>query len=144
MHKTSWMQLAVFVTAALVASVDVGNTDRKTLPDAGAPSAWTTIGQTTASFALNHDVFVVQGPSENVRRIKFKTTNAPLDLVRLVVRYDTGHDEHIAVSQRIPKDGESRVIELVGAGDRSVRRIEYWYVAAGVVEGRAEITWLGM
>jgi hypothetical protein len=51
---------------------------------------WRLLGEVTANFTADHDVIVVRGPYDNFRRIKFKVTNAPLNLTRLVVTYDNG------------------------------------------------------
>jgi hypothetical protein len=144
MHKTGWMQLAVFVTAALVASFDIGKTDRVIALQASAPGSWRLIAQTTADFSADHNVIVFGGLYDKVRSIKFEVTNAPLHLVQLVVRYDSGGVERIAVRQDIPSGGESQVIELAGAGAESLRRVECWYDAGAVEQGRADLTLLGM
>ena len=83
-------------------------------------------------------------PYDNFRRIKFKVTDAPLDIHRLIVTYDNGAPDNIDVRFRIPENGESRVIDLRGAGQRSLRKIELWYDTATALCGRAEVTVFGM
>jgi len=144
MHKTSWMQLAVFVTAALVASFDIGKTDKVSALQAGAPGSWRPIAQTTANFSAHHNVIVFGGLYNKVRSIKFEVTNAHLHVVQLVVRYDSGDVERIAMTQDIPSGGESRVIDLAGAGTENLRRVECWYEAGTIEQGRADLTLFGM
>jgi hypothetical protein len=88
------------------------------------------IGQVTANFTADHDVIVVKGPFDNFRRIKFKVTDAPLHITRLLVTYDNGEPDRLEVRERIEKGGENRAIDLRGVGQRSLRKIEFWYDTA--------------
>jgi hypothetical protein len=87
---------------------------------------------------------VVRGPFDDFRKIKFKVMDAGLNLTRLVVTYDNGAPDEIAVRESIPKGGESRQIDLRGAGKRSIRRIAFWYDTKGVLGGKANVTVFGM
>jgi hypothetical protein len=109
----------------------------------GAPGEWRLIGQTHATHSVDHDTIFVQGPFDNFRRIKFKVTDAPLNLYRMVVTYDNGVPDKIEVRQNIRKGGESRAIDLRGIGKRSVRKIEFWYETKGLLNGRADVTIFG-
>jgi hypothetical protein len=113
-------------------------------PRAGAPGSWRLIGSTQANFAADHDAIIVQGPFDNFRRIKFKVTGAALNLMRMVITYDNGMPDKIDVRQNIPQGGESRIIDLKGAGKRSIRKIEFWYDTKGILKGRADVTVVGM
>ncbi len=93
-----------------------------------APGQWRALGQVTANLTADHDEIIVRGPYDNFRRIKFKVTDAPLDIHRLVVTYDNGAPDNI---------------DLRGAGQRSLRKIEFWY-DAGALRGRADVTVFGM
>jgi hypothetical protein len=92
----------------------------------------------------DHDVIVVRGPYDNFRRIKLKVTDAPVNIKHLVVTYDNGAPDQVDVRQRIEKGGESRAIDLRGAGRRSLRKVELWYDTAGRFQGRADVTLFGM
>ena len=113
-------------------------------PAPGPAGTWRLIGRTQASHGADHDAIIVQGPFDNFRRIKFKVTNAPLNMQRMVVTYDNGVPDKIDVRQNIPQGGESRVIDLRGAGKRSLRKIEFWYDTKGLLKGKAEVTVFGM
>ncbi len=113
-------------------------------PRAGKAGSWRVIGTTQANFTADHDGIIVKGPFDNFRRIKFKVTNAPLNLHRLVVTYDNGAPDKIEVRQNIAQGGESRVIDLRGVGKRSIRRIDFWYDTKGILRGKANITVVGM
>jgi hypothetical protein len=63
---------------------------------------------------------------------------------RMVVTYDDkGAPENIDVRNEIPKDGESRVIDLKG-GKRRLRSVEFWFDTKGILNGKAEVTLFGM
>ncbi len=113
-------------------------------PNPGAAGQWKLIGQTHADHGADHDTIVVQGPFDNFRRIKFKVTDAPLNMQRMVVVYDNGQPDNIDIRQNIPQGGESRVIDLKGIGKRSVRRIDFWYDTKGFMSGKADVTVFGM
>ena len=113
-------------------------------PNAGAAGQWKLIGQTHADHGADHDGIVVKGPFDNFRRIKFKVTDAPLNMMHMVVTYDNGAPDRIEIRQNIPKGGESRVIDLKGIGKRSVRRIDFWYDTKGFLNGKADVTVFGM
>jgi hypothetical protein len=113
-------------------------------PRAGAPGTWRLIGTTEADFKADHDAIVVAGPFDDFRKVKFKVTDAPLNLMRMVVTYDNGMPDNIEVRENIPQGGESRAIDLKGAGKRSIRKIEYWYDTRGILKGKANITIFGM
>jgi hypothetical protein len=112
-------------------------------PNQGAPGQWRVIGQTHASHTIDHDAIIVQGPFDNFRRIKFKVTDSPLNIHRMVVTYDSGMPDNIEVRQNIPRGGESRAIDLRGIGKRSVRRIDFWYDTQGILNGKADVTVFG-
>ena len=112
-------------------------------PRAGNPGRWRVIGTVDASFSADHDTLVVRG-FDDFRRIKFKVTNAGLNLQRMVVVYENGEPDRIEVRVNIPQGGESRQIDLKGAGKRRIRRIDFWYDTKGILNGRAHVTVFGM
>lgn len=135
----------VIVTCGITGAIlNASNQDKVKHPRAGAPGEWRLIGQVTANFTADHDVIVVRGPFDNFRRIKFKVTDAPLHITRLIVTYDNGEPDRLDVRARIEKGGESRAIDLRGAGQRSLRKVEFWYDTAGVHLERADVTLFGM
>jgi hypothetical protein len=113
-------------------------------PKPGAAGSWRLIGQTHADHAQDHDTIIVKGPYDNFRKIKFKVTDAPLNMQRMVVTYDNGAPDNIEIRQNIPQGGESRVIDLRGVGKRSLRRIDFWYDTKGFLKGKADVTVFGL
>ena len=129
--------------AALLLSVATVEAQQVTKPKPGAPGQWRLIGHTQADHGADHDVIVVQGPYDNFRKIKFKVTDAGLNMQYMLVTYDNGGRDRIEVKQNIPKGGESRAIDLKGAGTRSLRKIEFWYDTKGFLSGKADVTVFG-
>lgn len=119
-----------------------------TLAVLAAPAAfsagpgWTVLGRTQASYKRDHDAVVLRGPADNYRALKFKVSDAPLNLRKVVVTYDNNTKERLEARDNIPAGGESRPINLRG-GKRSIRRIEFWYDTKGMGRGRADVTVFG-
>ena len=110
----------------------------------GPPGSWSVIGTTEPNFRADHDGIMVAGPFDNFRRVKFKVTDAPLSLYKLVVTYENGSPDNIEVRENIPQGGESRVIDLKGVGTRRIRRIDFWYDTKGIFKGKAKVTMFAM
>jgi hypothetical protein len=135
----------LLATAALaLAWSAAARADKVVKPKPAPPGAWVLIGQTHASHSADHDQIVVQGPYDNFRKIKFKVTDAPLNMHYMLVTYDNGGRDRIDVRQNIPRGGESRAIDLKGAGQRSLRKVEFWYDTKGLLNGKADVTLFGM
>jgi hypothetical protein len=64
--------LVTLIVAAAVAQSPAQ--DRVVRPRTGPPGSWPLLGQTAANFTADHDVIVVLGPFDNLRRNKFKVT----------------------------------------------------------------------
>jgi hypothetical protein len=146
MLKDRRAQCAMVVAMALVGAVTLATADQERVvrPRAGAPGQWRLLGQVTANLTVDHDEIVVKGPYDNFRQIKFKVTDAPIHITRLIVTYDNGEPDRLDVRERIPKNGESRAIDLRGVGQRSLRKIDFWYETEGAFRGRADVTVFGM
>ena len=137
------MIVAAATTVALSWTVSA-HAQQAVHPNAGASGEWKLIGRTQADHGADHDGIIVKGPFDNFRRIKFKVTDAGLNMQHMVVTYDNGQPDRIDVRQNIPQGGESRVIDLKGIGKRSVRRIDFWYDTKGFLKGKADVTIFGM
>jgi Protein of unknown function (DUF2541) len=143
MQRTRIAVLALFAVITLSASAGA-LAQQVARPNPGAAGEWRLIGQTQASRGADHDAIIVMGPFDNFRKIKFKVTDAPLNMQHMVVTYDNGAPDKIDVRQNIPQGGESRAIDLRGIGKRSVRKIEFWYDTKGLLKGKADVTVFGM
>ena len=138
------LALPMALTATLAGLTVPAQAQKVVQPKAGAAGTWKLIGQTHAYHGVDHDTIVVQGPFDNYRRIKFKVTDAPLNMQRMVVTYDNGAPDKIDIRQNIAQGGESRVIDLKGVDKRSIRRIDFWYDTQGFLKGKADVTVFGM
>jgi len=143
MQGTRISFLALVAACTLGASA-VALAQQVVRPNPGAAGEWRLIGQTQADHAADHDSIIVKGPFDNFRKIKFKVTNAPLNMQHMVITYDNGQPDKIDIRQNIPQGGESRAIDLRGIGKRSVRRIDFWYDTKGFLKGKANVTVFGM
>jgi hypothetical protein len=140
-QRTLCLAIAAVLVLAWVMPAEAQKVVR---PHAGRAGSWRLIGSTQAGFTADHDTIVVRGPFDDFRRIKFKVTGAPLNLQRMVVTYENGVPDKIDVRHNIPEGGESRQIDLPGAGKRRIRRIDFWYDTKGILKGKADVTVFGM
>jgi hypothetical protein len=137
--------LLVMITGLLATAVAMPLlADKVVKPRPGPVGSWRLIGQVHADHSRDHDTIVVRGPYDNFRRIKIRVTDAPLDITRMVVTYDNGRPDVIAIRHTIRRGGESRAIDLRGAGKRSLRKVEFWYDTKGWLQGKADVTLYGM
>ena len=141
-EMTTIFAVLAFATAGAALARAAGQ--QVTRPNPGPAGSWRLIGQTHASHSADHDAIVVKGPYDNFRKIKFKVTDAPLNMHYMLVTYDNGQPDRIDVRQNIPKGGESRAIDLKGVGTRSLRKVEFWYDTKGLLNGKADVTLFGM
>jgi hypothetical protein len=61
-----------------------------------------------------------------------------------VVTYENGEPDRLDVRHNIAQGGESRTIDLRGAGKRRIRKIDFWYDTKGPSNREAAVTILGM
>lgn len=136
------MKKILFLSLLLVTAYFT-NAQTVSKPKSGAKGTWKLLGTTHAQHTADHDAVYVKGPYDYFRKLKFKVTDAPLNLMRMVVTYDDGLPEKIEVRQNISKGGESRVIDLKG-GKRKLKSVEFWYDTKGLLNGKADVTLFGM
>jgi hypothetical protein len=113
-------------------------------PGPGARGTWKILGTTHAKHTADHDAIIIKGPYDYFRKLKFKVTDAPLNMHRMIVRYDDGGlPENIDIRHNIPQGGESRIIDLRG-GKRKLKSVEFWYDTKGLLRGKADVTLFGI
>ena len=138
-----------FITASMVllmlcVSSSTITAQQVAVPRGGPVGSWRLLGTVTANHTADHDAIIVAGPYDFFRRLKFKVTNAPLNMRKILVRYDDGGlPENIEVRYNIPQGGESREIDLKG-GRRKIKSVEFWYDTKGFLNGRANVTLFGI
>jgi hypothetical protein len=112
------------------------------MDDSKHDGAWVKLGKVTATHAADHDTIRVEGRNDDFRKLKFRVSDSPLNLHRIIVTYDNGGSEKLEVRENIPKGGETRDIDLQG-GKRSIRTIQFWYDTRGLFNGKADVTAYG-
>jgi hypothetical protein len=142
--KLFFRPLALLCACLCVLLAVSASAQKVSKPRGGPAGSWRVIGTVQANFKADHDTIVVAGPHDDFRKLKFKVTDAPLKLRRVVVTYDNGEPDKLELRQNISKGGESRAIDLKGSGKRSLRRIDFWYETKGALQGRADVTVFGM
>jgi len=98
---------------------------------------WNFIGDKKVNFLIDRDVIHVTG-NDNYRQIKIKVTEGPVHILDMDVYFENGDKFDVSIRNRIPKGGESRVIDLPG-GSRSIKKIEFWYETKGFLKGRGRV-----
>jgi hypothetical protein len=137
------MKYLLFYSLFLLAVLTV-NAQKVVTPNGGANGTWKLLGTVQAKHSADHDAILVKGPYDYFRKLKFKVTDSPLNITKMIVRYDDGGlPENIETRFEIPKGGESRVIDLKG-GKRKIKSIEFWYDTKGFLNGKANLTLFGM
>ncbi len=88
-------------------------------------AGWHKIGEQTVSFQKERDEILVL-VADRFASIKFKVTEAPIDLMSLEIYYESGDKQDVKINTPIKEKGESRVIELNG-GERNLKKIVFVY-----------------
>jgi hypothetical protein len=89
-------------------------------------AGWHKIGERTVAFKTDRDEISVIG-SDRFSTIKFKVTEAAIDLISLEITYESGDKQDVKINQAIKSPGESRVIDLKGGSERSIKKIIFVY-----------------
>jgi hypothetical protein len=88
-------------------------------------TGWHKIGETTVDFTKDRDEVSVL-MADRFASLKFKVTDAPIDLIDAEVFYESGDSQKIRVGYPIKSPGESKTIDLNG-GERSLKKIAFTY-----------------
>jgi hypothetical protein len=101
------------------------NDNKKTAVMINDSKGWHKIGERPVDFVKDHDEIIVTG-ADRFTAIKFKVTEASIQLNSLEVFYESGDNQKIPVSSPIMAGTESRVIDLNG-GERDLKKIVFEY-----------------
>lgn len=88
-------------------------------------TGWHKIAETTVNFEKEKDEILVLG-ADRFASIKFKVTEAPVELKKLEVYYESGDKQEINVNKTILMDRESGNIDLNG-GERNLKKVVFHY-----------------
>jgi hypothetical protein len=139
MNNVRRFLVSTVALALLGGSAIAGDKDKH---NGGRDGSWEKLGRVTATHSADHDKIKVEGRNDDFRKLKFRVSDSPLNMHRIIVTYDNGGAERLEVRQNIPKGGETRDIDLQG-GKRSIRTIEFWYDTKGLLNGKADVTAYG-
>ena len=89
-------------------------------------AGWHKIGERTVAFKTDRDEIAVIG-SNRFSTIKFKVTEAAIDLVSLEIAFESGDKQEVKINQAVKAPGETRTIELKGGSERSIKKITFVY-----------------
>jgi hypothetical protein len=88
-------------------------------------TGWHKIGETKVDFTKDHDEVSVIG-SDKFAMMKFKVTDAAIDIMDVEVYYESGDNQKVNLGSSIKAAGESRTIDLNG-GERRIKKIVFTY-----------------
>lgn len=99
--------------------------------------AWHLVATKSVDYAIDRDIIPFDNVTDDFRQLKFKVTNAALNIFDVKVFFDNGDVQDVAVRKVFRKNTESRVIDLTG-GVRHLSKIEFWYRTKGL-QGKANV-----
>jgi hypothetical protein len=120
MKKTLIMMLL-----AIAVSFGIANAQTPAVMVSDA-AGWHKIGEKSVNFKTERDEISVIG-SDRFSTIKFKVTEAAINLVSLEITYESGDKQDVKINQAIKTPGESRTIDLKGGSERSIKKIIFVY-----------------
>src|SRR4051812_45355178 len=88
-------------------------------------AGWKHIGQVTASFKTTNESIIVLGADE-FQAIKLKVLEAPIQIDRIQVFYESGQMEELDVNSTLKEGAETRVISLSNP-KRDIKKVAFTY-----------------
>ena len=86
---------------------------------------WMKVGEITASFKTTNESIIVLGADE-FESIKLKVTDAPIEIERLQVFYESGDMEEVRVAHQLKEGGETKAIKLEHP-ERDIKKVAFTY-----------------
>ena len=85
MNNVRRLLVSSMALALLAGSALAGDNDKH---DGGRDGSWEKLGKVTATHSADHDKIKVEGRNDDFRKLKFKVTDSPLNMHKVVVTYD--------------------------------------------------------
>jgi hypothetical protein len=98
-------------------------------------SGWHKLGETTVDFTHEKDEIIVIGASR-FSAIKIKVTDAPVNFTSFEINFDKGDKQNVSIGENIKAPGESKVVQLDGNGERTIRKVIFRYNTANNNAGK--------
>jgi vacuolar-type H+-ATPase subunit H len=86
---------------------------------------WHKIGEITANFKMQTESIVVLG-ADKFSSVKLRVTDAPMNIDRIQVVYESGEVEDIEVRNNLKEGGETRTVSLKNA-DEDIEKVVFTY-----------------
>ena len=87
---------------------------------------WQLLGSKTVKSGLDRDVINVTASKGVYKKLKIKVKAAPIFMKKMIVHYQNGTTQSIAIRKNIAQGSESRVIDLPG-NNRVIKKVVFWY-----------------
>ena len=88
-------------------------------------AGWHKIAETSVSFSKERDDLLITG-ADKFSAIKIKVTEAPINLMSMVIYFDGGEKQNVELNSQLKMAGETKVINLNG-GERDLDKITFVY-----------------
>lgn len=110
-----------------LAAAGIGNTIMAQQPKivVSDKTGWHKIGETTVKFDKEKDEIMIMG-ADKFASLKFKVTDAAIDLISADVYYDNGTSEKIDIHMPLKMSGETKVFNIKG-GERDLKKVVLVY-----------------
>jgi hypothetical protein len=136
------MKKATIISALLVMLASMAFSQKPGVVTSNTPG-WKKIGETTASFKSQNESIAVLGADE-FSAIKLKVTDAPIQIERLQVFYESGDMEDIDIAHRLQAGAETRSINLKNP-TRDIQKVAFTYKTIPNYKGdKAHVELLGL
>jgi hypothetical protein len=119
------MRKAAIIFVVLIAAIVKFGYAQKPAVVTKTEPGWTKIGEITASFKMQDESIVVLGADE-FDAIKLKVTDAPINIERVQVFYESGDMEELDVRSELSAGGETRVLNLEQP-NRDIKKVAFTY-----------------
>jgi hypothetical protein len=86
---------------------------------------WHKIGEITANFNMQNESIVIWG-ADRFAELKLRVTDAPINIEKLQVIYESGETEDIDVNSEIQAWGETQTLMLKNA-DKEIKKVAFTY-----------------
>lgn len=119
------MKTMIMMLLAIAGSIGIASAQTPAVMVSDA-AGWHKIAERTVDFKTEKDEIAVMG-SDKFSTLKFKVTEAAINLVSLEIIYESGDKQDVKINQEVKAAGESRLIDLKGGAERSIKKIIFVY-----------------
>jgi hypothetical protein len=106
-------------------------------------AGWHKIGEVKASFKMENESIAVLG-ADKFKSIKLKVTDAPINIERVQVFYESGETEEIPVRSELKAGAETRTIDLKGSTQELKKVVFTYKTTANNKDDKAHVELYGL